>query len=86
MIGEKHVDQHFTSHLLILQQLDNQQSARTHPARDQAADGRRLSGWAIGPKPRRRQAAPHHRHRVSTKRYLDVGLLKDQQMRGAITA
>jgi hypothetical protein len=44
----------------------HQQSARAHPVRDQAADarGRRLPGWAIGPLPRRGQAAPHRWHSV----------------------
>ena len=44
----------------------HQQSARAHPARDQAAHPRRrrVPRRAIGAQPRRGQAAPHRRHRV----------------------
>ena len=44
----------------------HQQSARAHPARDQAthARGRRIPRRSIGAEPRRGQAAPHRRHRV----------------------
>jgi len=61
---------------------------RAHPARDQAAH---TCGWCIpgrtdGAQPGRRQAAAHCVTAWSTKRYSNIELLKDQQMRGAITA
>ena len=62
---------------------------RAHPARDQAPHprGRRISGRAIRPQPGRGQGcATSPAPRGSTKRYLNIELLKDQQMRGAITA
>src|SRR5215471_14771022 len=44
----------------------NQQSARTHSARDQAENPRRrlVPGWAIGTQSRRGQAAPYRGHRL----------------------
>ena len=63
-------------------------SARAHPARDQAAHARRgrVPRRAIGaqsPAARLRQIAGAA---WSTKRYLNIELLRDQRMRGAITA
>ena len=51
----------------------HQQSARAHPARDQAAHARRrrIPGWAIGAQPRRGQAAAHRRHRVVDQEILE---------------
>src|SRR5262249_13039933 len=70
----------------------HQQPARAHLARDPAAH----TGRGRGPRrpipapPRRRQAAARLRHIAgtawSTKRYLNIELLKDQQTRGAIIA
>src|SRR5262245_50606656 len=42
--------------------------------------------WMARPRwPRRGRGAPRRRHSVVTKRYVNIGLLNDQQMRGAIT-
>jgi hypothetical protein len=62
--------------------------AFAHSARDQAAHARR---WCVpGRAPALNLAAARLRHIAgtnwSTKRYLNIELLKDQQMRGAITA
>ena len=65
----------------------HQQPARAHPARDPAAHPRR--GRPDG-QSALNLAAARLRHIAgtawSTKRYLNIELLKDQQMRGAITA